>query len=84
MLFETTNEHKCRDFPAGPVVKTLPSNTKGVSLIPGQGTKIPHASQSVNQNMKKKKERKKERNNIVTYSTKTLKVVHINKIVKNK
>ena len=55
MLFETTNEHKCRDFPAGPVVETLPSNTKGVSLIPGQGTKIPHASQSVNQNVKKKK-----------------------------
>ena len=60
MLFETTNEHKCWDFPAGPVVKTLPSNTEGVSLIPCQGTKIPHASQSINQSMKKKKKKKTE------------------------
>ena len=29
------------DFPGGPVVKDLPSNAENVSLIPGQGTKIP-------------------------------------------
>ena len=32
-----------RDFPGGPVVKALPSRAGGVGLIPGQGTKIPHA-----------------------------------------
>ena len=36
------------DFPG---VKTLPSNSGGVSSIPGQGTKIPHASQPKNQNI---------------------------------
>ena len=25
------------DFPGGPVVKTLPSNARGVGLIPGRG-----------------------------------------------
>ena len=29
------------DFPGGPVVKDLPSNAENISLIPGQGTKIP-------------------------------------------
>ena len=81
MLFETTNEHKCWDFPAGPWVKSLPSNTEGMSLIPCQGTKIPHASQSINQSMKKKNQ---NRNNIVTNLIKTLKVVHVDKIFKNK
>ena len=32
------------DFPGGPVVKNLPSNAEDVGLIPGQGTKIPHAA----------------------------------------
>ena len=32
------------DFPGGPVVKTLPSNSADMGLIPGQGTKIPHAT----------------------------------------
>ena len=31
------------DFPGGPVVKNLPSSAGDVGLIPGQGTKIPHA-----------------------------------------
>ena len=31
------------DFPAGPVVKNLPSNAGSVGLIPSQRTKIPHA-----------------------------------------
>ena len=30
-------------FSSGPVVKNLPSNAGDVGLIPGQGTKIPHA-----------------------------------------
>ena len=31
------------DFPGDPVVKNLPSNARD-SLIPGWGTKIPHAT----------------------------------------
>ena len=33
-----------RDVPGGSAVKNLPSNARDVSLIPGQGTKIPHAA----------------------------------------
>ena len=32
------------DFPGGPVVKNPPSNAGDVGLIPGRGTKIPHAA----------------------------------------
>ena len=32
-----------RDFPNGPVDKNLPSNAGDKGLIPGGGTKIPHA-----------------------------------------
>ena len=32
-----------RDFPGGPVVKTLPSSAGGVGSIPGQEVKIPQA-----------------------------------------
>ena len=39
------------DFPGGPEVKTSPSISGGVGSIPGQGTKIPHASQPKNQNI---------------------------------
>ena len=36
-------------FPGGPVAKTSSiSNTRGTGLIPGQGTKTPHAAQSKN------------------------------------
>ena len=37
------------DFPAGPVVKTLPSNARCNGLIPGWGAKIPYASWLKNQ-----------------------------------
>ena len=36
------------------MVKTLPSNTGGVGVIPGQGAQIPHALQPKNQNIKQK------------------------------
>ena len=39
-----------RDFLGGLVVKTLPSNARGVSSNPDWGTKIPHASRPENQN----------------------------------
>ena len=32
------------DFPGGPVVKNPPSSAGNAGLIPGQGTKIPHAA----------------------------------------
>ena len=32
------------DFPGGPVVQNLPSNAGDTGLIPGRGTKIPHAA----------------------------------------
>ena len=47
------------DFLRDPVVKTLPSNITGVGSIPGQGAKIPDASQLRNQNMKQKQYCKK-------------------------
>ena len=36
--------HSFRDFSDGPVVKNPPSNAGGEGSIPGQGTKIPHAT----------------------------------------
>ena len=53
------------DFPGSPMVKTLPSNAGAAGLIPGQGTKIPHASWPKNQTIKQKQ--------CVTNSIKTLK-----------
>ena len=41
-------------FPGGPVVKTQPSNAKGVGSIPGRAAKIPHALKPRNQNRKQK------------------------------
>ena len=35
-----------RDFPANPVVKTLPSNSWGAGLIPGQETKMPRGQKN--------------------------------------
>ena len=43
-----------RDFPGGAVVKTSPYSAGGAGLIPGQGAKIPHASQPKHQNIKQK------------------------------
>ena len=36
---------KFRNFPGGPVVKNLPYNAGDKGLIPGWGTKIPHAAE---------------------------------------
>ena len=38
-----TQDSSYWDFPGGPVVKNLPSNTGDEVSIPGRGTKIPHA-----------------------------------------
>ena len=42
------------DFPGGPAVETSPSNIGVAGSIPDQGAKIPHASWSKKQNIKKK------------------------------
>ena len=44
---------RSQDFPDGSVVKTLPSNARGMGLIPGQGAMIPRI---VEQNPKRKTE----------------------------
>ena len=36
------------DFPGGPMVNNLPSKAGDVGLIPGWGTKIPHAMEQLN------------------------------------
>ena len=60
------------------MVKTSPSNAGGVCSIPGQGAKIPHASQPKNQNVKQNK------SNTVKNSIKILKLVHITSLKKKK
>ena len=35
---------KMRDFPGGPVVKSLPANVGDRGSTPGPGTKSPHAT----------------------------------------
>ena len=39
----TSNFTNFRYIPGGPVVGSLPSTAGDMGLIPGQGTKIPHA-----------------------------------------
>ena len=56
--------------------KTLPSNAEGAGSIPGRRAKIPHASWPRSQTYR--------RNNMVTSSIKTLKMVHIKKNFFNK
>ena len=65
------------EFPGSPVVKTSPPSAGGEGSIPGQGAKIPHALGP------KPVPRKKHRSNTVTSSITTLKMVHIEKILKN-
>ena len=45
---------KRRDFPGSPVVKNLSCNAEDAGSIPGRGTKIPHAAECGQKNLKKK------------------------------
>ena len=38
---------ECQDFPGGPVVKNLPCSAGDTGLIPGWGTKSPHATEQL-------------------------------------
>ena len=51
--------------PGGSVVKTLPSNTEGVCLIPDRGSHIPSSHKT-----KTEKTKKETRNDILTNSIK--------------
>ena len=42
-MAQTVRNSSARDFPGGPVVKTLPSIAGIAGSIPGQGAKISHA-----------------------------------------
>ena len=44
IIIKTLKELRRRDFPAGQMVKNLPSNAGDAGSILGQGTKIPHAA----------------------------------------
>ena len=59
------------------MVKTLPSNSGGASLIPGQGTKIPHALRPKSQN-------KKQKQYCNNFNKDLKKMVHIKKNLKKK
>ena len=56
----------------GPGVRTVPFNTGSAGSVPGGGAKFPHASQA-----------KKPEHKLVTNVMKTLKMVHIFKMLKN-
>ena len=64
-----------RDFPGGPVVKTLPSNAGVVDFIPGSvfggGANIPYVWRPKNEN--------KSNSKTITNSIEILKMVHIKK-----
>ena len=61
-----------RDFPGGPVVKTLPSKAGAVGSIPGQEAKIPGT--------RGQKNKTQNRSSVATDSIKTLKTAHIKAI----
>ena len=43
-MIKIYQEYVFWDFLGGPVVKNLPTNAGDAGLIPGRGTKIPHAA----------------------------------------
>ena len=57
------------DFPDSPVVETLPLHTGSKGSIPSQRAKIPHASQSENQNIKQKEYCNKFNEDLKKWST---------------
>jgi len=75
-LMASFSKNQSWDFHGGPVVKTLPSVAGVAGSIPGLGAMIPGGSRPKNQNI--------NRNNIVTNSIKTLKLVHTKKEILKK
>ena len=47
VLFWLKTDINFWDFPGNPVVKTLPPNAWGVSLVPGQAARIPFANPTI-------------------------------------
>ena len=53
---KSLSKHQLRDFPGSPVVKTPCFHSRGHGLIPGRGSRIPHAAAK-----KKKRKTKQQR-----------------------
>ena len=69
------------DFLGGPGVKTSPSNAGSMGSIPGQGTKIPHASQPKIQTIKQKQYCNKFSRDFKNHHIKTiLKKLNLNRL----
>ena len=66
-----SKEYWNRDFPGGPLLKTSPFNAGDAGSISAHGIKISYALWLKTKTL--------NRNNIVTHSIKTLKMVHIKK-----
>ena len=64
-----------RSFAGGPLAKTSPSRAGGASSIPGEGAKVPYASQSKHQN-------RKQRQHSNSFNKDFKKMVHIRKFKK--
>ena len=67
-----------RDSPSSPGVKASPSSAVGVGLIPGQGTKIPHAS------WQRQNKAKHTTEAMFTIFSKDFQLVHMKKNLKTK
>ena len=54
MILVTSRKKNLGDFPGFPVVKNSSCNAGDMGLIPGQGIKIPHASEQLSPHVKTK------------------------------
>ena len=68
MDLETVIQSEVRDFPGGPVVKTLRFYWMGHRFDPWLGTKIPHATRRGQKQTNKKEWRKSERESQISYN----------------
>ena len=57
VVYYPAKKNYIRDFPAGPVVGILPSNTMGEGSISSLGARIPHVSWPRHEGIKEKKKR---------------------------
>ena len=47
-VFPGISNGHVKDLPSGSLIECLPCNMRHVGLIPGQGTRLPHASKQLN------------------------------------
>ena len=58
---EKKEKKQKREFPGGPMVKTLHFHSEGLGLIPSQGTKILHAKKKEGEGKERVRKEEKER-----------------------